>query len=96
MAEIGIVESRTAYEVVSEAEGPWILPQACKTPGRTEMGRKPRSRRFPHLLGRATPAHRLHRPNDNYPSGIAKPDKMTTQTNAETKGGYRASVATLR
>jgi hypothetical protein len=26
-------------EVVSEAEGPWILPEPWKTPGRPEIGR---------------------------------------------------------
>jgi hypothetical protein len=95
MAEVKIVQPRPAYEVVSEAEGPWILPQAWKTPARAEMDRRLSSRRFPHLLGRAPPAHSLHEPNGNSPSKM-KPDKMTTPTNAEMKGGYRASVATLR
>jgi hypothetical protein len=95
MAEVEIVQPRPSYEVVSETDGPWILPQAWKTPARAEMGQRLWNRRFPHLLGRASPAHRLHGPNDNSPSKM-KPDKMTTRTNAEMKGGCRASVATLR
>ena len=64
MAELEIVDPGPSYEVVSDAERLWILPELWKTPGR------PRSIaaspwRFPQLLGRATPAHRLHSLDNN-------------------------------
>ena len=95
MAAIEIVQPRPSYEVVSKAEGLWILPQAWKTPARAEMGWKLCAGRFPHLLGRASPAHRLHRPNNIVPR-TGKPDKMTTRMTAEMNGGYQAGIATLR
>ena len=75
MAAIEIVQPRRSYEVVSAPEGLWILPQAWKTPARAEMGWKLCAGRFPHLLGRASPAHRLHRPNDIFTANT-KPDTI--------------------
>ncbi len=95
MAEIQIVQPRPSYDVVSDRGGLWILPQAWKTPVPPRTDRKIWSGRFPHLLGRASPAHRLHRPGNMLPR-TGKPDKMTTQMTAETNGGYQESVATLR
>jgi hypothetical protein len=40
MAEVEIVQPRPSHEVVSKAEGPWILPQAWKTPARVEMDQR--------------------------------------------------------
>jgi hypothetical protein len=68
MADLEIVDPEPSYEVVFDAEGLWIPPQAWKTPWRPSTESKLWSRRFPHLLGRATPVHRLHRP-DNYSRG---------------------------
>ena len=75
MAAIEIVRPRRSCELVSEPEGLWILPQAWKTPARAEMDRKTCAGRFPHLLGRASPAHRLHRPNDIFTLNM-KPDTI--------------------
>ena len=75
MAAIEIVQPQRSYEVVSEPEGMWILPQAWKTPARAETGWKPCAGRFPHLLGRASPAHTLHRPNDTFTPNT-KPDTI--------------------
>lgn len=40
MAEIEIVDPRRTYEVVSDAERPWILPEPWKTPGGPEIDRR--------------------------------------------------------
>ena len=65
MDEVPIVQPRPFYEVVSDAGGPWIAPQTWKTPREPSVSPEPWSWRFPHLLGRATPAHTIHRPDDN-------------------------------
>ena len=65
MDEVEIVNPERSCEVASRHGGPWILPQAWKTPRRASDRPKLGSRRFPHLLGRATPAHRLHGPDNN-------------------------------
>ena len=67
MAEVEIIQPRSSYAVVSDPGDPWILPQAWKTPSSTRTDRKLQSWRFPHLLGRASPAHRIHRPDDILP-----------------------------
>ena len=67
MADLEIAAPRRSHEVISDADGLWIPPQAWKTLRKTQMNRMLWSRRFPHLLGRATPAHRLHRPDDSSP-----------------------------
>ncbi len=40
MAEIEIVDPRRSYEVVSDAERLWILPEPWKTPGGAEIDRR--------------------------------------------------------
>jgi hypothetical protein len=37
MAEVEIVAPGGSYEVVSDANRPWILPEPWKTPGRPEI-----------------------------------------------------------
>jgi hypothetical protein len=63
MDDPAIVQPRPSYEVVFDPEGLWIAPQVWKTPREGSDQSVPRSRRFPHLLGRATPAHTIHRPD---------------------------------
>ncbi len=65
MADVAIVDPERSCNVASAHGGPWILPQAWKTPRRASDGPKLGNRRFPHMLGRAAPAHRLHGPDNN-------------------------------
>ena len=65
MADPEIVDPERSYEVVLDAGGPWIPPQAWKTPRGLTDGPKLWNRRFPHLLGRTTPAHTIHRPDNS-------------------------------
>ena len=37
MAEVEIAAPRRSYEIVSDSERPWILPELWKTPGRSEI-----------------------------------------------------------
>ena len=39
MAEVAIVAPRRSYEVVTDVERPWILPEPWKTPGSPEIDR---------------------------------------------------------
>ena len=75
MAAIEIVQPRRSDDVVSKLEGLWILPQAWETPAKAEMGWMLCAGRFPHLLGRASPAHRLHRPDNTFTPNT-KPDTI--------------------
>ena len=43
-------------------KGLWILPEIWKTPHASLTRFQILPGRFPHLLGRATPDHRLHSP----------------------------------
>ena len=95
MAKAQIVRPRASCEVVPRAEAYGSCRMHGKRLQRFDQVGHVGPRRFPHLLGPASPAHRLHRPND-IRSRTEKPAKMTTQITAETNGGYQASVATLR
>jgi hypothetical protein len=65
MADLEIVDPERSYEVILDAGDLWIPPQAWKTPRALAAAPKLWSWRFPHLLGRAAPAHRLHRPDNS-------------------------------
>ena len=39
MAEVEIAAPRRSYEMVSNADRPWILPEPWKTPGSSEINR---------------------------------------------------------
>ena len=87
MAEVEIATSRRSYEIVSDPERLWILPEPWKTPGRPEIDRGailafPTTPWTGYARPQAPQARLLHLSQD------WKADKMSMMTNAETEGDH--------
>jgi hypothetical protein len=95
MAEVEIVQPRSSYEVVSDAEAYGSCRRHGKRLQRLKQTRNYGAGVSHTCLDGLRPPTRIHRPG-NISLRTGKPDKMTTRMTAEMNGGYQASVATLR